>query len=498
MSDCSVELKNIHKHYPGVHALSDVDIKLYPGNVHCLVGENGSGKSTLIKILSGVENPDVGGEIYIDNIKQQAHNCESALLSGVQVVYQDISLFPNLTVAENIAFRHYINRKNSLINWKEIEHIATEALQQIGIDIDLYCKVETLSIAQQQLIEIARSLTGRLKLLILDEPTASLTKKEVNALFVAIEKIKSKGVSVLFVSHKLNEIFEIAERVSVLRDGVIVGQHNPNELNNDTLSFLMTGKKAKNAYPSPFDKENECVLEVSKLSKKFNYKNINFKVIKGEILGITGLLGSGRTELALSLFGMNEPDSGDVYIEGKKESIKSSSFAKKKGIAYVSENRRDLGLVQEQSIENNIVVTILNKFLNKYRFLNNKHIENHSNSYIKNLGVKLSSDIHAKVNTLSGGNQQKIVLAKWLSTSPKLLILDEPTIGIDIIAKSNIHQLIKTMAEQGMGIIMISDEIQEVLDNCHRVLVMDKGEIIHEFVPKEETEADLLKRFNLA
>lgn len=278
MSVCTVSLKNISKRYPGVQALQNVDFELFAGDIHCLVGENGSGKSTLIKILSGVEKPETGGEIFIGNQQQERHTCESALLAGIQVIYQDISLFPNLTVAENIAFRHYVNRKNPVVDWKAIKDIAIESLNQMGITMDLNAIVGDLSIAQQQLVEIARSLTGNLKLLILDEPTASLTQKEVNALFTVIQKIKSQGVAVLFVSHKLNEIFEIAEGVTVLRDGNIVGQYNPSELTQEKLTLLMTGQTEINIQPAPLDENSPCLLRVESLSKKNNYKDISFSV----------------------------------------------------------------------------------------------------------------------------------------------------------------------------------------------------------------------------
>lgn len=493
----TIELRNITKNYPGVRALRGVNFRLNPGDVHCLVGENGSGKSTLIKIISGVEMPEKGGDMYIAGKLCTSHTCESALLKGIQVIYQDISLFPNLTVRENIAFRHYINERGSGVNWKKIGQIATQALNEIGVDIDLDSRVGNLSIAQQQLVEIARSLTGNIRLLILDEPTASLTRKEVSALFLAIKKIKERGVSVLFVSHKLNEVFEIAESVTVLRDGAIVGEYNSKDLNRDKLTYLMTGHNETYKHPVSFDNTNPYFLEVKNLTKKDNYKNVNFHVSRGEILGIIGLLGSGRTEVALSLFGMNKPDSGEIFVNGDAITINSQAKAKEKGIAYVSENRRDLGLIQEQSIENNMIITVLKRFLNKLGLLNSRKYSDDISKYVQELDIKIGS-YKSKIKTLSGGNQQKVVLAKWLATYPKLLILDEPTVGIDVIAKSNIHQLIKEMAEKGMSIIMISDELQEVINNCHRVLIMDRGKIVHEFFPKEEKEEDLLRKFNLA
>ena len=497
MSVPVIELKNINKIYPGVHALKDIDFKLIPGEVHCLVGGNGSGKSTMIKIISGVEKPEEGSVISMKGEVCHNHNSHQALEAGVQVIYQDMALFPNLTVRENIAFRNHITRKNPFVSWKEIDRTAKKAMETIGIEIDLDCKVSTLSIAQQQLVEIIRSLTGNLSLLILDEPTASLTRKEVNALFNVINSLKEKGIAILFVSHKLNEIFEIAENVTIIRDGDMIGTYKPGDLDHDKLVFLMSGQKEIHEIPEPFDKKATPILEVRNLYKKQNYRGINFTLQKGEILGITGLLGSGRTELAMSLFGMNKPDSGEIIVDGRPVDFESNLDAMKAGIGYVPENRREEGLVYDQSIEDNLNVTTLLKHLNKYRLIDENSLIESSRKWAEDLSIKIGH-FDSPVQALSGGNQQKVVLAKWLALHPDVLILDEPTVGIDVIAKNSIHSLMKKLAASGMGVIIISDEVQEILHNCHRALVMDAGKIVHEFYPEEANEEDLLKEFNLA
>ena len=498
MEHKAVELRNVSKVYPGVRALDKVDFEVGRGEVHCLVGQNGCGKSTMIKIISGVEQPEPESEIYIDGALMKHLNAEISMAKGVQVIYQDLSLFPNLTVMENIAYRATMGQKSPFIHRSRGAKIAKEALDMVGVDIDLHSTVGALSIAQQQLVEIAKALTGELSLLILDEPTASLTRKEVNALFMVIKELKEKGISTLFVSHKLNEVFEIAERVTVMRDGKKIGVYQPTELNRDKLVYLMTGSKEMYALPAPIADDAEIIVEARKLSKARNYKDISFTLRKGEILGITGLLGSGRTELALTLFGMNPQDSGDLYIEGEKVILNSNQKALNAGIGYVPEDRLTCGLVLNQSIRDNMTISTMRDYLSTLRLIDEKKRDEALENKVKELDIKIVS-ADAAVKTLSGGNAQKVVLSKWLLVHPKVLILDEPTIGIDVIAKNSIHTLIKSLAEeQGMSIIMISDEVAEVENNCHRIMVMSNGKVVCEFTPGEISEEELLARYNLA
>ncbi|MEZ4731328.1 MAG: sugar ABC transporter ATP-binding protein [Caldilineaceae bacterium] len=492
-----ITMRNIRKNYAGVQALRGVDFALARGEVHCLVGENGCGKSTLIKILSGVVQPEPGAEIVIDGQPFSHLSVQDAMKQGVRVIYQDLALFPNLSVKENIAFQTYGENASPLVNWQEVDERARTAMAIIGLDINPDRKVGSLSIAEQQLIEITRSLIGDLKLLILDEPTASLTRKEVNALFAAIYKLQERGVTTLFVSHKMNEIFEVAERVTVLRDGAKVGEYAPVELDHDRLVFLMTGKQFQTDRPSPMMSGAETLLETRALTKAGEFADISLQVRRGEILGITGLLGSGRTEFALALFGMNPPDAGEIVMEGVPQKITSNTVAQKLGIAYVPENRLAQGVILNQPIIENLTVTVFEKLLDKLGLIDLRKRRADAEQLVLDLQIKAAS-LDDAVRTLSGGNQQKVVLAKWLATQPRLLILDEPTVGIDVFAKHNVHELIKALAKAGMAIILISDEIPEVLANCHRVLVMQRGRLVHELVPDAGSAQALLERFNLS
>lgn len=492
-----ISMRNIRKNYAGVQALRGIDFSLERGEIHCLVGENGCGKSTLIKILSGVVRPESGSEITINERTFANLSVHDAIKQGVRVIYQDLALFPNLSVKENIAFQTYNENPSVLVNWKEVDEKARSAMEIIGLNIHPDRKVGSLSIAEQQLIEITRSLIGDLKLLILDEPTASLTRKEVNALFAAIHKLQARGVTTLFVSHKMNEIFEVAERVTVLRDGAKIGEYTPAELSHDKLVFLMTGKQFQSDRPVSIASDAVNLLETRSLTKKGEFEDISISVRQGEILGITGLLGSGRTELALSIFGMNPPDSGEIIIEGVPQKIKSNIEARKLGIAYVPEDRLLQGVILNQPIIENLSVTVLDKLRDRFGLIDLKKRVVDAGQMIVDLKIKAASLSNA-VRTLSGGNQQKVVLAKWLATKPRILILDEPTVGIDVFAKNSVHELIKELAKAGMGIVLISDEIPEILSNCHRVLVMEKGRFVYEFVPDAGSAQALLERFNLS
>jgi simple sugar transport system ATP-binding protein len=498
MSDKFLEMKHISKLYAGVQALDDVSFSLTRGEIHCLVGENGSGKSTLIKVISGVINPEEGAEVIIEGQRLAIDHFSSkdSIDRGIHVIYQDLSLFPNLTVRENISFNVHVEKGKKFVNWKDINSIAKGAIEDIGIDIELDREVGILSIADQQLVAICKALIGELKLLIMDEPTSSLTKNEVDSLFSVVKKLQRRGITTLFVSHKLNEILEIAERVTVLRDGKCVGVYDPGELDHAKLTYLMTGKKIEYIKPDLSSVSGKVLLEVRSLSKKGNFKDISFKLYGGEILGITGLLGSGRTELALALFGISPAEKGQILIDGNAVSIKSNKDAIHQGIGYVPEDRLELGLVMPQSVGNNIIITVLQDLLNSLSMLDKEKRKSAVQRGLSELAIRVPS-VDSAVMTLSGGNQQRVVLAKWISTEPKILILDEPTVGIDVAAKSSIHSIIKQLAAQGIGIILISDEIQEALYNCHRIIVMRKGRIVSESQTSEMTEQKLYQIVNM-
>jgi len=491
MAEELLKVQNISKSYVGVQALDNVNMSINKGEIQSLVGENGSGKSTLIKIIAGVVKADEG-KIIINGKRFQNLHAIDSISEGIQVIYQDLSLFPNLSVAENISLNQMIEKKKRFINWKEIKSIATEELSNIKKELDLNERVEDISIANKQLVAICRALTQDAKLIIMDEPTTAITKGEIDRLFSVILALKKKGISTLFVSHKLSEVLKISEKVTVLRDGKKVGEYNTNELDNDTLSFYMSAKKIVSSAFDYKEKEHrqETLLEVRNLSKIGNFKDINFKLQPGEIIGITGILGSGRTELALSLFGLNKPDSGEIYINGKLVKINSPQNAIDLGLSYLPEDRLNQGLFVKQSIQDNAIVTILKRLLNKFRLLSDSKKYKSAKEWVEELNV-ITPSLETAAQALSGGNQQRLVIAKWLATNPKIFILDSPTVGIDIASKSNIHNIIKGLANKGMGVIIISDEIPEIIHNCNRIVVMKEGRIVKEVDTTDITEDEL-------
>ncbi|MBN1834413.1 MAG: sugar ABC transporter ATP-binding protein [Spirochaetales bacterium] len=481
------------KSYVGVQALRDVSLTVAKGSVHCLVGENGSGKSTLIKAIAGVIPIDSGQIIINGNFYTHLRAIDS-IREGIQVIYQDLSLFPNLTIAENISLNQMVEERRRIISWREMEGIARSELERIGIRLDVDQLVEDLSMANRQLVAIVRALTQDARLIIMDEPTTALTKGEIDSLFSLILDLKNHGISTLFVSHKLSEVLEISERVAVLRDGLMVGDFDSQELDSDKLAFHMTGKEIVHStfHFAESQRADTPVLELRGLSKGRHYQDIGFSLYPGEILGITGLLGSGRTELALSLFGLNKPDRGQVLINGKPRRIGSPREAIRAGISYLPEDRHTQGLFLKQAIGTNLIVTVLKALVNRLRMISQKKKTETIQRYARELRIKAPS-LEAPVESLSGGNQQRVVLAKWLATSPKILLLDGPTVGIDIASKSEIHQMIKDLAHRGMGIIMISDEISEVFHNCNRIMVMKGGRITEQVDPQRTTEEELVK-----
>jgi len=484
-------MKNITKLYAGVRALDGVDFDIARGEVHCLAGTNGSGKSTLVKIISGVTAPEPGAGLCIDGETCAHSSSMDAIRHGIEVIYQDLSLFPNLSVAENIAVNENIALGRKMISWKSSREIATRAMRRIGVSIPLDARVEELSMADQQLVAICRALTGELRLLIMDEPTTALTKKEISALLKVVADLKNKGIATLFISHKLNEVMEIAERITVLRDGRLIGCYQCSDLDDKKLEYLMTGETSVyEPYHFKPDHKGVPVLRARKLSKKQNFKDIDLDIYPGEIVGITGLLGSGRTEVALSLFGLNPADSGTIEILGRPVNINSIERAKQHGIAYVPENRLLQGLVMDQSVGKNLAATTIERLTGKGGLIDANKMNTAIDTCVKSLNIKIPA-VDSPVKTLSGGNQQRIVLGKWIATQPELFILDNPTVGIDVSAKSSIHKTIKTLARKGVGIIIISDEVSEVLYNCSRILVMHKGRIIGEFDSRTATEDEI-------
>ena len=483
-----LELRGISKRFGGVRALNGIDMDVAGGEVHCLAGENGSGKSTLIKIISGVQPPEPGGRILIDGQQCTGLTPAESIRRGIQVIYQDLSLFPNLTVAENIAVERHHGLH--LLRWKAIRRTAEAALERVGVSLNPAAFVADLSIAQRQLVAICRAMANDARLVIMDEPTASLTRHEVDALLALTLELKRRSVAVVFVSHRLDEVLEIAERVTVLRNGEKCGTFDAKGMTDHRLAELMTGKSFEQRPIETDLGAAPTVLEVCELSCAGNYANVSLSVRKGEILGITGRLGSGRTELALSLFGMNPPDAGTIRMHGRALQLRSNREAIDNGIAYVSEDRLSLGLVMEQPISSNIALTVLDGLCDHLGFVESDRRLTLVRRWIDDLGIKVD-DPENPVGTLSGGNQQRVVLAKWLATKPSLLILDSPTVGVDIGAKDGIYRVIRQLVRDGLAVIMISDEIPEVYCHAHRVLVMREGLIVGEYEPLKVREATL-------
>ena len=491
MQEQFLRLKEIRKSYAGVNALKGVDFEIRRREIHCLVGENGSGKSTLIKIISGVLQPD-SGEIRIEGRKMDHMAAAASLARGIHVIYQDLSLFPNLTVAENIAISELQERGHSFIDWSLIHRIARSAMDRIKVNIDSDTLVGDLPVGRQQLVAISRALTTDLKLLILDEPTASLTAHDIDHLLKVVHDLQSVDIAVLFVSHKLNEVFEVAERITVLRDGENVGTLEREELTNDRLISLMTGRTLTETRFRFTAERSKNLLEVRGLSKKNNFDGISFTLSPGEIVGITGVIGSGRTELAMALFGIDPADSGEILIDGKPVRIASVQDAVGAGIAYVPENRLTQGVFMKQPVGDNLVAAILQKLVAGFGLINPKLRREQAGRWIQALDIKVSNQDVA-VQTLSGGNQQRVVIAKWLAAGPRILILDGPTVGIDIMAKSAIHGIIRELAAEGLGVLLISDEISEVVNNCSRILIMRSGKIRAEVATEGASSEEVQK-----
>ncbi|RVU02914.1 sugar ABC transporter ATP-binding protein [Mucilaginibacter limnophilus] len=471
-TDISIEVRNITKTFPGVKALSDVNLSVAKGTVHALCGENGAGKSTLMKILTGNYQPD-GGRIFINGketvIKSQKH----ARDLGIGIVYQERSLVKNLSVAENIFTGNEPRNQLGFIKYRELFAKATVLLKKLNININPQVKVATLSPGLQQMVEIAKALSQQPRVLILDEPTASITETETKILFEIILQLKKQGTAIIYISHRMTEIFKICDVVSILKDGCYQGTYQCEEITIDDVIKKMVGREMKQIDVTSFI-QNETAIEVRNASGN-GFSNISFSARKGEIIGITGLVGAGRTELVRAIFGADELASGEVYLNGAAVSINHPSQAIKNGIAYLPEERKEQGLFMDMGIADNIISGNLSAVA-KHNLLNKKLIKTAANSYVRQLAIKTPS-VSTKVANLSGGNQQKVVLARWLALNPTVFIVDEPTHGVDIGAKYEIYQLLQNLAKTGSTIILISSELPEVLALSDRILLMYKGTI---------------------
>ena len=490
MSEILLKAENIQKSYAGVKALKSASFELKKGELHALIGENGAGKSTFIKIVTGAINSDAGKlEVIGKTILTNSPTFSKSL--GITAIYQQPVMFPELSVAENIALGLEKNGFFVRVDWKKRRETAKELLNQIGAKIDVDAEAGSLSMPQQQLVEIARALGASAKILILDEPTASLSEEDTNNLFRVIRDLKNNGVGMIYISHRLEELPIIADRVTVLRDGETIGTHQMSDIDKPKLISLMVGRELSQVFPKKEVNPGELVLELKNLGyKKAGVKNINLTVRAGEIVGIAGLVGAGRTEFARAVFGLDTADEGEVYLHGKSIKNTHPQDAIRHKIAYLPEDRRKHGVILEMPISSNITLASL-KILSGKTGLNFKRERELAAEYSARLGVKTQS-IHNSVSTLSGGNQQKVALSRWLITKPSVLILDEPTQGIDVGAKSEIHLLMNELAEQGVAILMISSELPEVLGMSDRIAVMHGGTIVKILEREEATQENIL------
>lgn len=490
MSELLLEMKGIHKSFPGVKVLEDVQFSLQSGELHALMGENGAGKSTLMKILGGIYTKD-SGEILVEGVKQEIDSTKAATALGISIIHQELNLISYLSVMENMFLgREFTYGQSRFVNWRKMREEAEKYLSMLNIGIDPGTLVEELSVGQQQMIEIAKALSTNARILVLDEPTAALTDREIAALFEVIASLKKKGVGMIYISHRMEEIFQISDRITVLRDGKYIGTKQTSETNMDELVRMMVGRDIKDRFPKiqiPIGNER---IRVEGLSTKSKLKNISFHVRSGEILGIAGLMGAGRTELAKALFGVDPVDQGRIYVDGKETTIRQPIDAIQAGIAFVTEDRKQEGLILSLSIRENLSLPNLGK-LSSAGFMNKAREKQLSEATIDKLQIKTPHQ-EQPVGSLSGGNQQKVVIGKWLATEPKILILDEPTRGVDIGAKKEIYDLMNQLAAQGVAIIMISSELPEVLGMSDRILVMHEGRLAAEFTKAEATQENIM------
>jgi rhamnose transport system ATP-binding protein len=491
LSENILELRGISKYFPGIKALEQVDFDLRKGEIHALVGENGAGKSTLIKIITGVHQPDTG-EIRWEGQKVTFHNPTVALRYRIAAVYQQPASFPHLTITENIFLGHpLVSPLFKRLNWREMRKKAWELLESLGSDLDPSTPVGSLSAAQQQIVEIAKALSIDARVLIMDEPTAALTKREAEELYRIMKQLKARGTSIIFISHRLEDIFEVADRVTVLRDGRKVGTWMVDGVGERELIRAMVGREIDQLFPKVQVERGAELLRVEGLSRMGYFSNVSFTLHAGEILGVSGLVGSGRTEVAHALFGIAPADQGKIFVEGKKVTIRSPLDAIACGIGYLPEDRLQQGLFLPMSINDNITIVILDS-LTRHGWLQPEREYQVSSKMLELLKIKAPS-IFSSVSSLSGGNQQKVVVAKLLAARLRVLILDEPTHGVDVGAKAAIHRIMSELAQQGLGIIMISSEMPEILGMSDRILVMCEGRVSGILERREATQEKLME-----
>src|SRR5215216_1613801 len=489
MSDYILELKNISKSFTGVEVLHDVSFQLRPGEVHALLGENGGGKSTMVKIMTGVHHPD-HGEILLNGEPVQLSDARDSRQAGIAAIYQELTLFPDLDVAENIFVGRQPLAFGGRVDWRKLYAEAGKLLNSLGVKLDLKQKARTLSIAEQQMVEIARAFSINARILIMDEPTSSLTLSEVADLFRLVRRLRADGTAIIFISHRLEELFELADRVTVLRDGSYVGTRLMKDITRDDLIRMMVGRTITNLFPKQDVRAGEVVLSVENLTRAGSFHDVSFDLRRGEILGLAGLVGAGRTNVARAIFGVEPATAGRIRVEGREVAITSPQQAIELGLAYVPEDRQVHGLIPSMPITPNISLPILHQYA-RIGWLQDKSERKSAYDAARQMEVR-ANNIWQLARELSGGNQQKVVLAKWLSTKPRILILDEPTRGIDVGTKAAVHGLMSNLAAEGMAILMISSELPEILGMSDRVIVMREGYVTGHFSRAEATQEKII------
>lgn len=486
-----LKTKGIKKYFPGVKALDGVDFELRRGEVHAILGENGAGKSTLIKILTGVYAPDEGS-IAIEGKEVKFHSVGDAINHHIAAIHQELCLVPHISAARNIYLGREIKTKLGFMDDKTMDKNAQKLFDSLGMNIDAQKEVASATIAQQQMIEIAKALALNAKILLMDEPTSSLTETEVERLFCTLRALKSNGTSIIYITHRMEELFEISDRISVLRDGQYIGTRTTAETTRDELVSMMVGRTLNDFYIKDSNPEEDILLEIKNLSRKGVFERIDITLRRGEILGLSGMVGSGRTEVARAIMGIDRKDSGEIFLEGKKVDIHRPSDAIKAGITLIPENRKEQGLVLVNSVRFNITLAILKEFIHFIRY-NKRKETGLITEYVDSLKIR-TPHLEQLLSNLSGGNQQKVVIAKWLATKPKVLIMDEPTRGVDVAAKAEIYAIMNELARSGVSIIMISSEMPEIINMSDRVAIMREGRLVG-VLDKEEIDQERIMSF---
>ncbi|MFV0382574.1 sugar ABC transporter ATP-binding protein [Paracoccus sp. (in: a-proteobacteria)] len=486
----ALRLKGVSKVFGGVKALDHVDFDVREGEVHCLAGENGCGKSTLIKIVTGVYQPEAAELFELFGERLDSITPVQSRARGVSVIWQDLALFPNMSVAENIAFDEMVGLRLRGVDRRGMRERARTVLERLGVPLDLDAALETLPIAQCQVVAIARALMNDARLIFMDEPTASLTQSETDRLLAIVRRLSADGVAIVFVSHRLAEVLDIASRVTVVRDGRLVGVYPTEGMTQARLGELMTGHLLEDQVAARDMSAAPVAFEAQGLGLPGQFQDIDLQIRQGEVVGLIGLLGAGRTELAHAMMGIGQPAQGRMTLLGQPYRPASIREAIAEGMAYVSEDRLNLGLLQKQSIADNAAIAVLDRLLDGLGLISGPAKLDLTRDWVGRLGIKIGQPEDA-ISTLSGGNQQKVVLAKWLATQPRLLILDSPTVGVDVGARAGIFRIVRDLAEQGLAILLISDEVPEVLFNADRVLHMAHGRIVGEYDPRVTDVAGL-------